>query len=157
MNKNYHLKFILNNIQGFNLIELIIALVLMLIVLALGYNFFFLNYRAYQTGDLLAQVQFDTRMASDYITFELRNVEEISLTDDTLTSHIDLNELSAKYPKVSAASFILLQSGSSYVVSYSVIGSDPGLNNNYQLESEVLLNNIKSAETGSGNVIYYSK
>jgi hypothetical protein len=129
----------------------------MLIVLALGYNFFLLNYRAYQTGDLLAQVQFDTRMASDYITFELRNVEEISLTDNTLLNHVDLDELSGRYPKIAAVSFSLIQAGSGYVVSYSVAGSDPGLNNDYQLDSEVLLNNIKSAETGSGSTIYYTK
>jgi prepilin-type N-terminal cleavage/methylation domain-containing protein len=146
-----------NGWSGFSIIELIIALALMLMVLAVGYNFFFLNYRAYQTADTLAQVQFDTRMASDYITFELRNVYEISLTDNSMPDHIDLNQLSGQYPKVSAVSFTIGQSGSSYIISYTIIGSDPGLNSDYQLESEVLLNNVESASTGSGNTLYYEK
>ncbi len=146
-----------NNICGLSIIELLIAVALLSIVLAIGYNFFFLNYKAYQTGQILAEVQFDTRMASDYITFELRNVQEVSLADTSLTHHIDVDLLQASYPKVSTISFTIVQSGTRYLIEYSLTGSDPGLINVYQINSEVLLNNISNAVTGSGDTLYYSK
>jgi Tfp pilus assembly protein PilW len=145
------------NQSGLSVIELLLAVVLLILVLIVGYNLLSLNYRAYQTGEALSAVQFDTRMAADYIFFELRNVSEISLTNDDLTHQLDIDYLSAQYPKVSSVSFSIDQAGSNYIVSYSLTGHDPGLNNDYLMESEVLLNNITSVVTGSGSTIYYTK
>lgn len=148
---HYHNNF------GLTVIELVIALSLMGIILAIGYNFLFINYKAYQTGEALSEVQFDTRMASDYIFFELKNANKVSLTDTTLSNVIDLNNLKARYPRVSSLNFSIVQSGNLYLVNYVIRASHNRLNNDYELESEVLLNNVKNATTGSGNQIYYTK
>ncbi len=145
------------NQSGLSVIELLLAVALLILVLIVGYNLLSLNYRAYRTGEALSAVQFDTRMAADYIFFELRNVGEISLTNEDLTHQLDIDYFSAQYPKVSSVSFSINRAGSKYIVLYSLTGNDPGLNNDYLLESEVLLNNITSAVTGSGNTIYYTK
>lgn len=144
------------NSKGLSVIELMIALSLMAVVLVIGYNFFFLNFRAYQTGEALSEVQFDARMASDHIFFELKNVREVSLTD-TLSNQIDLNYLETLYPRISYINFSISESGNLYLVNYFIRASHPRLNSDYELESEVLLNNINSATTGSGETIYYKK
>ncbi len=148
--------FSINN-QGLSVIELMIALSLMAVVLAIGYNFFFLNYKAYQTGEALSEVQFDTRMTSDYIFFELKNASSISLIDDSLPHKIDLDTLETLYPRVASVEFSIVKSGNLYLVNYVIKASHTRLNNDYELESEVLLNNIKNATTGSGNRIYYAR
>lgn len=154
--KHNHYHHYLNNF-GLSVIELIIALSLMGIILAIGYNFLFINYKAYQTGEALSEVQFDTRMASDYIFFELKNATKVSLTDTTLSNVIDLNNLKARYPRVSSINFSIVKSGNLYLVNYVIRASHTRLNNDYELKSEVLLNNINNATIGNGNIIYYSK
>ena len=148
---------LLVNNTGLSIVELMIALSLMAIILAIGYNFLFLNYRAYQTGEALSEVQFDTRMASDFIFFELKNVKSVSLTDTSLPNQIGLNTLETLYPRVTSVEFSIVQSGNLYLVNYLISGSHDRLNNDYELESEVVLNNIKSATIGNGDTIYYDK
>ncbi len=142
---------------GLSVVELMISLSLMAIILIIGYNFLAVNYRAYQTGEALSEVQFDTRMASDFIFFELKNARSISLTDSSLAKMINLSTLKTNYPRITAVNFSIVQSGNLYLVNYIITTSHANLNSDYKLQSEVLLNNIKNATTGSGNLIYYSQ
>lgn len=143
---------------GLTIVELLIAATIMMFVLAIGYNFLFLNYRAYQDAENLAEVQFDVRMASSFITGELRNVSEISLTDDSLDHQIDLTLLSNQFPNVTGIGFNLKLTGSSYLAEYTISGNNGNLTNDYTLTSSVLLNNITLATTGSDSeIVYYTK
>jgi Tfp pilus assembly protein PilW len=149
------LRKIRNDLSGLTIIELMIALAIMLLVLAIGFNFFFLTLKAYETGENLSEVQFDVRMAADFITRELRYVNSISLTDDTLANSIDTSILNNNYPSVMGVSFKIEQSGAHFIVNYVITGNNSKLNNDYILESNVLLNNINSVSTGTGLSIYY--
>ena len=148
---------LINNKQGLTLIELILTFAILLIVIGVSFSFFFFNLRSFQTSEKLSQVQFDVRMASDLITSELRNVNQISLTDDTLPNSIILSKISSKYPLVKSVNFSIVNQSPNYYVSYLILGSDSNSENSYQLESEVLLNNITSATEGNDVTIYYSK
>ena len=112
----------------------------------------------FKKSDSLSQVQFDVRMASDYLTTELRNVNSISLSADaSLTNFIDLISLSDKYPLVKSVNFEIKSQGPRYLLSYVIQGSDSNSENQYQIETEVLLNNITSAINDNDTILYYEK
>jgi prepilin-type N-terminal cleavage/methylation domain-containing protein len=144
--------------SGLTIVELMLALTLMSIVLAIGYNFFFLNYRAYQRGEELSMAQFDVRLASDFVTSELRNVTEVSVTDTTLDHQIDATLLSNRFERVQSVSFNITQQGSSFIVIYEISGLVRDPDELYTLQSKVLLNNINSATTNESpaSFIYYN-
>lgn len=143
--------------NGLTLIEIIIVIAILGIVLAMAFNFFVFNLRTFNKGENRAAVQFDVRMASDYITDELRNVNIISVTDSGLTHNISLGTLTAKYPLVTGVSFEIITESPKYFVHYTVNGNSSDGNNPYALTTKVLLNNITTATLASGVDIYYSK
>lgn len=145
------------NKKGFTLIELIIVIAILGIVLTMAFNFFSFNLRTYNKGEDRAAVQFDVRMASDYITDELRNVNVISVTDTALTGSISLGALTAKYPLVTGVTFEIVTETPKFFVDYTVSGNSSDGNNPYSLTTKVLLNNITSADLGSGADIYFTK
>jgi prepilin-type N-terminal cleavage/methylation domain-containing protein len=145
------------NKKGVTLIELLISFAILSIILVVAFSFFLFNHRLYTKGERLSQVQFDVRMASQYVTTELRNVNEISTTDTSLTNNINLSSLSTEYPRIKSVSFEIENRGAHYAVSYTIQGSDLNNENAYQLETEVLLNNITNATTGNSSTIYYIK
>lgn len=145
------------NSNGFTLIEIIIVIAILGIVLAMAFNFFTFNLRTYNKGENRAAVQFDVRMASDYITDELRNVNIVSVTDTALASNIGLGTLTAKYPLVTGVAFEIVTEAPKYFVEYTVSGNSTDGNNPYSLTTKVLLNNITSATVGSGTDIYFTK
>ncbi|QSX08651.1 prepilin-type N-terminal cleavage/methylation domain-containing protein [Alkalibacter rhizosphaerae] len=148
-------KWFRENRKGLTLVELVITLAIAILILGAIFSFFFFNNSLYNKGTALSQVQFDVRMASQYVTKELRNVDEISTTDNALADSMDLTSLSAKYPLVNGISFEIVNSGTHYMVSYTIQGSDASGENNYQIDTNVLLNNITNTTPGSGSVIYY--
>lgn len=143
--------------NGFTLIEIIIVIAILGIVLTMAFNFFTFNLRTYNKGENRAAVQFDVRMASDFITDELRNVNIVSITDTALTSSIGLGTLTAKYPLVTGVTFEIVTEAPKYFVQYTVSGNSTDGNNPYSLTTKVLLNNITSATVGSGTDIYFTK
>ena len=148
------------NKKGITLVELLIAIALLSIVLAAAFNLFFFNNRLFVRGTSLSQVQFDVRMASQHVTKELRNSSEISTTNSSLTNTIDLSTLTDKYPLIKDVSFEIDKRADSFVVLYTIQGSDANDQNPYQLDTEVLLNNSRSMTNvvaGSGTEIHYSK
>lgn len=143
------------NKRGITLIELIVTIAIFSIVIAAILNLFIFNNRVYSRSDKLSQVQFDVRMASDHITTEIRNKNSISTTDNSLAKSINLSGLQSKYPSIKAIAFVITKSDSDYLVSYTISGSDLNNDNEYTLETDVLLNNITNATESSGTTIYY--
>lgn len=141
--------------KGITLIELIVTIAIFSIVIVAIMNLFVFNNKVYSRSEKLSQVQFDVRMASDYITNELRNKTDISTTDSTMTSSIDLSSLQAKYSSVKSVSFSISKEGDKYIVNYVISGSDPNGDNLYTLDTDVLLNNIKNTTESTGPTIYY--
>lgn len=143
--------------KGFTLVELIVTIAILGIVLVAVFNFFIFNLNTFGKGEDLSAVQFDVRMASEFVTKELRNVTVISDTDDTLASALDLTLLSDKYSSVNSVSFEITHEGLSYFVNYTIEGNSPDGSNSYSVTTRVLLNNIKSATLATSDTLYYSK
>lgn len=146
-----------NRIKGFTLIELVVTIAMLGIVILAVLNFFTYNLSTYSRGSEKADVQFDVRMAADLITTELRNVVDISTTDNTLNTVLDLSVISAKYPSVKSVNFEITKEDLNYFVIYTVTGNADSGNSNYEMTSKVLLNNIKTATLATGDTLYYKK
>jgi prepilin-type N-terminal cleavage/methylation domain-containing protein len=141
--------------KGFTLIELIITLAILTIVIGAISGLFTYSLRVYNKGEKLSQVQFDVRMASDYVIKEVRNTEKISLTDDTLSNTLDLSALQARYPSVKKVEFEVKFFGANYLLAFKIDGSDSNSQNDYSVSSEIILNNITNAFVGTGETLYY--
>ncbi len=74
------MKMIKSN-SGLSLIELIIALSLLSVVLAIGYNLYHFGTQSFQRGQDSANVQREIRMAADYISSELRLAREVAFRE----------------------------------------------------------------------------
>lgn len=146
-----------NRQSGFTLIELLVTIAILGIVIAAVITFFIFNLNTYDKGEDLAAVQFDVRMASDYITDELRNVLAISISDNTLANSITLASLQTNHSLVTAVNFELITESSKYFVVYSVSGNSSDGENLYTVSSRVMLNNIIAATLETGTTIYYTK
>lgn len=147
----------LQNRKGLTLIEIIVTIAIFSIVLVAIMNLFLFNNKVYNVSEKLTRVQFDVRMASDFITTELRNKDAISTEDNMLTNSIDLAKLQVKYPSLKDIAFEIIRQDSRYLVLYSISGSDINQENVYRIDTSVLLNNITSATESSGikTAIYY--
>ncbi len=141
--------------KGFTLVELIVAIVIFSLVLGIIWSFFFYNLRLYNISEESAQVQFQTRQASDYLINELQFVRSVSLSDDTLLMQIDQPTLAAKHPIVTYVSFELVPSTSSYLLHIKLTGSNGKPNSEYHLETTITLKNIRTADSGESDTLYY--
>ena len=65
--------------RGMTAVELMVALSILLIALALGFNFFIFGVRAYGTGEQRTIVQNNVRLASSVITEELRFADQVEI------------------------------------------------------------------------------
>lgn len=71
------------NQKGVTLIEFLIYLVLLNVVLALAYTFYFFGARAFAVGELQANKQQQVRLAADFITRQLRYATSIDILSTT--------------------------------------------------------------------------
>lgn len=146
------------NRKGFTLVEVVITLAILSIVLATAFNLFGFNLTVYSKGQSLSQVQFDIRMAADYITSEIRNVSEINLLEiDYDNENIEDNEevedhnyintstLKSSHPSLDSVQFSISVENTSYLLAFVVAGSNSRGDNEYVLETEVLLNNLTNS------------
>lgn len=154
----------INQESGLTLVEVLVTLGILTMVLSVAFSMFLFNHRTYSRGEAQSQVQFDVRMASDFITTELRNVNEVSLNGGDLTSpqSINLSTLNNRYSRVTEVEFELLREGNRNFIQYKITGESPDTSNPYQMESKVLLNNVKSAspqvsEDDPYDAVYYIK
>lgn len=137
-----------NQIQkAFTLIELIVTIALIgIISLAVG-TFFGFNLNTYSNSKDLAAVQFDVRMASDFVTSELRNINEIDLRNvsDALLiaggNSLSTTILASKYPSVTSVIFNLTKESNRYMVNYTISGNSTKGNSAYSIASKVMINN----------------
>lgn len=67
---------------GFTLPELLVTLSLLVIVLAVGYAFYFFGNTTFSLGEQRVDLQQNARMAADFITRELRIAERVVIVDD---------------------------------------------------------------------------
>ena len=72
----------LNKEHGFSIVELMVALTLLGIVLALGYMYFDFGMRSFNRGERQAIAQQAVRLTSDFITSELRFANQIEINPD---------------------------------------------------------------------------
>ncbi len=146
---------------GLTVVELLLALAILLLVIALTTSLFMFGNQAFNKSQDVSQVQFDVRMAAALLTMELRNVTSISLSDNSSLPHsASLATLSAKYPLVRAVSFQIRRVGPRFLVAYNISGwqgSSANRENLYELRAEVLLNNITSAAIGTGETLFFGK
>lgn len=143
--------------RGFTLIELIITIAILAIVLGVVFNFFLFNIKTYNKGEELTQVQFDARMAGDYITSRVRNVSQLSNLEIVDGQEISLGMIQSMYPNVVSISFTLLKEDNRNLLSYEIVGNSTNGSSPYSLESTVLLNNIRDMESveTAFNTLYY--
>lgn len=82
----------LNNQKGITLIELMISLVLLGIVLAIAYNFFFYTKKTYSDAEKKWIVQSNVRQIADFMNTELKTAyyAEISYNDNQQEGDVDL-------------------------------------------------------------------
>jgi Tfp pilus assembly protein PilW len=71
----------MNDERGFLLTELTVTIALLVVVLAVGFIFFFLCQRSFYEGEKKTIVQSNVRLAANYITKEVRYADNISATD----------------------------------------------------------------------------
>ena len=169
-------KLSLINSKGFTLIELIIVMAIMSIVLTLGFSMLLNGQKTFNMSIDKTDVQSDIRMAADFITKELRNVQAISVSNTQPAStpsenyiYADSADQKMKYWAASAANpvdktdafiqlttdltFALKKVNDKYMISFTINGSKG--TTSYSIQSEVLLNNITSATTGTGRVVSF--
>jgi prepilin-type N-terminal cleavage/methylation domain-containing protein len=90
--KNHSSNFIKNN-RGLSLVELLIALFLLGIVLALGYNYFFFGMNTFNRGEQQADIQQNARLAADFITRSTRIAERLVILEDGYNLEAVVSEL----------------------------------------------------------------
>jgi len=168
-------KFKKNN--GFTLLELLLVVAILGIIVTLISAMNIFGIRTYILGDNTREVQYDMRVASGYITKELRNAGDVSLTEpvpNTGYYMIYLENSRLKYKLVSDTGpgtnvtqayivaqtdlkFSILNENGSFMVEYSLTATKQA--QQYTLPSKVLLNNVTNAAVSEvgvySNVIYY--
>ena len=73
------MRFNKKNKDGFTLVELIIVLAILIIVISGGFSLYMFSSNALKKGETQSDVQHQTRLASLYITNEIRTAETVTL------------------------------------------------------------------------------
>lgn len=159
--------------KGFTIVELIIVLTLLGIVLGVGYNLFFYGENTFRKGSNKYQLQSDVRLASDFISEEIRNAVEVDIISLPITAqtgyhYIYLDGSIIKYlyngnteNKTTAimnnqAIFsIRKDSSNKNFLKITLKGKLDG--QEYDLETEIYLSNISNKAATSGKAIRYKK
>jgi len=166
MIKNFKNHIIRQN--GFTLVELVVSMALLLILLGSFAGYYIDNLRNFNRSDELSRIQFDVRMASDFITSELRNIDSVSFIDNnggSLNSFIALNTIQINYTNVNKIDFEIVTAddtavNASYLMRVTVTSGSIGTQNYYELKTDILMNNIKVEPTGLNTIsqyVYYHK
>ncbi|MCW3490306.1 prepilin-type N-terminal cleavage/methylation domain-containing protein [Dethiobacter alkaliphilus] len=154
------------NRKGLSLVELMVALSVLLLVLAIGYPFYFFGTRSFAVGEEQSNVQRDLRVAASFITRELRNATFVQIGTDTADDgyeYIYLNDDNIKHLKdttittwtndnILSLSFNIEEKEN--IVTFQITGQEG--NQVYSINSSVHLNNVKNQPEASGSLIRYS-
>jgi Tfp pilus assembly protein PilE len=163
--------------RGYLLVEMTVTLAILVIVLAVGSAFFFFCSRTYSEGGKKTIVQSNARLAANFITKEVRYADKIStnsfntchclkLEDNTLTEIIKKDGVIQSTREITRDSCLTdlsfrLESDDhgKAVLFFIITGGDEMLRNDFKIESEVLLVNIRDLNgvTLEGSEIFFTK
>jgi prepilin-type N-terminal cleavage/methylation domain-containing protein len=65
--------------KGFTLVEVILSMALLGLIVSLAFSLFFFGLNTFGLGEKQADVQFDVRMASQFISHEVRYAKEVEI------------------------------------------------------------------------------
>lgn len=153
--------------KGFTLIELMVALALLLIVLDLGYMFFGYGTNTFTRGENEFSVQQEIRLASGYLTRELRNTIDSSFTTggpksdgynyivfDSTSKNIKIYDNSdiskPKYSSnncITSLTYTVNTVEGKYVMKFTITGTEG--DRIFSTTSKILLVNMKSLPGGA--------
>jgi len=165
----------ITNQNGLTVMELLIAIAIIGVVFTLVASFFKVSVEIYDEGHRQTEEQHAVRLATDFVTRELRNATTIEIIDTAPDSgspeefyiYVSNNNKLVKYVTdtdtettytigdLDDVAYNFAVSGSFLTVEFSsrVEASDPA----FELVTEVLLNNISNAPDDSGKYLGYSK
>ena len=162
------------NKKGVTLVELLLVFALLGIITTLAFSFYFFGSETFKQGEEQRDIQFQMRMASSFITDKVRNakpveIAEISSFDNNYyyfyledgmlkyrqETSGDITELTDSIVTNSTDLFEIRKDNNKYLL-YFVISGTEG-DNDFFLETEILLNNIFTAAEDSGNAIRFKK
>ncbi len=172
------IKKILNDNKGFSLVELLVATVILLIVLLLGYALFSSGVLSYDAGVSRARLQQNVRQVENGLRNELRNAVFIS-EDDNYQGDGEVYELKLDDGHLWVNDWQITSDGVITEVTISIEDDEEEDSNSVVLAYEVftsageeeyssddlfLLNNLEKGDMGLGiegevslNTIYYVK
>lgn len=140
--------FYFKNKRGLTLIELIVALAILSIVLAMAFNFFFYGMNVFKLGGIKSDIQQDLNQAAYFITNKIRNVENVSVTSKAGYSTLDIQ---GRHPNINEVEYKIIQVGGSYYLEFVLTRDE------HTIESRVILNNVKGATEGFASNLWYKQ
>ncbi|PKM83455.1 MAG: hypothetical protein CVU88_02870 [Firmicutes bacterium HGW-Firmicutes-13] len=168
---------LLDDKRGISFLETLMVLSLISMVLVLGYSFYAFGARIFAIGESQTNMQRDIRLAADFITREVRNSRSLSLMDfldspikenfyyiyleHNCIKHIDQDGMESRKTDAVIEELIfelkeVPEANNRVLLRFKITGKDG--EQDYILESEVLLNNISSLSPISDmSVVRYKK
>lgn len=162
------------NQEGLTIIELLIAITIIGIVFTLVASFFKVSVEVYNEGNRQTEEQHAVRLAADIVTRELRNATTVDIIDaepdasspEEFYIYVNSDNRLVRY-ETSTDKSVTYTVGDLDDTSYSFVLNDNflriefssrvvGTETAYELDTEVLLNNISGA-SDSGKYLGYSK
>ena len=128
--------------KGFTLIEVVVTIALIGIIIPVIYNFISFGGNVFSKGTSKAESQNDVNLIAYKISNQLRTVSEISLT--AKTGYTEYN-VKSEHPNIDGIAYTLSKVNDTYMLNFSISEST------HQVVSEIALNNVALATTGSTN------
>ncbi len=168
--------------NGISLVELLIVLLILNIILALGYMFYSFAMRSYNVGEARSNVQQNVRIASDYISRQLRYAFEVQILDSSFAipttvdsdddfNYIFINENNAIEHRHKDGSYVIFggessgvetdylefeiseAEGGESILKYTISAISVGaVYQEYSLVSELFINNLSLLDNKIKNV-----
>lgn len=136
-----------------SLVELLVVMVLLLVILPIGYLYYFSVTNTFARDSKQSDIQHNVQTLSDFITGQVRNATELTLLDSLDVPFsagynyiyfdagtVKLNAISKTSVNINIFSVDLSNINNRAVLQFTIQGKDGS--QNYQISSSVTLNNI---------------
>ncbi len=157
-------------IKGFTLVEVIVTVALVSVVFAAIFSFFFFQTSTYSHGSDKSQIQTEIRLASDFISKELRYATKVSVatpSDSSLYNRLYIQDNKLMFQPAGGTaiekssdifdpadfSVDIAGIGGEFIINYSLHGTKN--KSDYTIRSSVVMKNISTTNNENGNQIYY--